>query len=113
MRSLLRRVKERKKSRRLGDVEMLERGAYQEPPTRRQPPSDPPILHGPGRSGPTGRLGYPSPPHMPLPRMVQQSGPQLDPRQRARARRHAPDRPQDPRHLRTHSKCTKNLASVV
>ena len=30
MRSLLRRVKERKKSRRLGDVEVMERGAYQE-----------------------------------------------------------------------------------
>ena len=29
MRSLLRRVKERKKSRRLGDVEVMERGAYQ------------------------------------------------------------------------------------
>ena len=35
------------------------RGRYAAPTRRRRPPADP---HGPGRSGPTGRLGCPAPP---------------------------------------------------
>ena len=62
-------------------------------PPRRHP--RPPLAHGVAHRLP-GRWGAdPLPPRLPAHRR-----PQPDPRQRSRAGRHAPDRPQEPRHLR-------------
>ena len=62
-------------------------------PPRRHP--HPPLAHGVAHCLPGGRGADPLPPRLPPHRR-----PQPDPRQRPRAGRHAPDRPQDPRHLR-------------
>ena len=62
-------------------------------PPRRHP--RPPLAHGVAHRLPGGRGADPLPPRLPAHRR-----PQPDPRQRSRAGRHAPDRPQEPRHLR-------------
>ena len=62
-------------------------------PPRRHP--HPPLAHGVAHRLPGGRGADPLPPRLPPHRR-----PHPDPRQRPRAGRHAPDRPQDPRHLR-------------
>ena len=62
-------------------------------PPRRHP--RPPLAHGLAHRLSGGRGADPLPPRLPPHRR-----PQPDPRQRPRAGRHAPDRPQEPRHLR-------------
>ena len=56
---------------------------------------DPALAHGVAHRLPGGRGADPLPP-----RLSPHRRPQPDPRQRSRAGRHAPDRPQEPRHLR-------------
>ena len=62
-------------------------------PPRRHP--RPPLAHGVAHRLPGGRGADSLPP-----RLSPHRRPQPDPRQRPRARRHAPDRAQEPRHLR-------------
>ena len=57
--------------------------------------TDPPLAHGVAHRLPGGRGADPLPP-----RLSPHRRPQPDPRERPRAGRHAPDRAQEPRHLR-------------
>ena len=74
-------------------------------PPRRHP--RPPLAHGVAHRLSGGWRADPLPPRLPPHRR-----PQPDPRQRPRAGRHAPDRPQDPRHLRPlqHHQRTRNCS---
>ena len=76
----------------------LERGTPRPHQPARLPPRRhprPPLAHGVTHRLSGGRRADPLAPRLPPHRR-----PQPDPRQRPRAGRHAPDRPQEPRHLR-------------